>query len=117
MKNKKGGYIMKEIFKNLLDYRKKAYENDNCLRISIIEEMQDNFKETEEDAMLLNLYIDTIASGKFETKSWMKKQVLGNIEESMAILEKNNIAGMLSIENIVYYTYVYLFKEIETCIA
>ena len=108
---------MKKIFKDLLTYRKKAYEEDNCLRISIIEEMQENFKETEEDAMLLNLYIDSIASGNFKPKSWMKEKVIGNIEESMQLLEKNNVAGMLSVENVVYYTYKYLFEEIKEAVA
>ena len=102
-----------KIFDKLIKYYKTLEGNSNYLVVNIIDELREKYLYNEAYADIMKKEITQKAGGDFKVTNGMIQNVLGNIEEALKILEKNNVScGKISLKNITYLTYKEVFKEI-----
>ena len=107
-----------KIFDKLIEYYKTAERDDCFLKANIIDTLREKYLYNEVHAMLIKEGIIKISTGDFTVTSDMTRNVLGNIEEALKILEKNNVScEKVSLENITYLTYREVYKEILSYIT
>ena len=102
-----------KIFDKLIKYYRTLEGNNYFLKANIIDGLREKYLYNDVHAEMMKEEITQKAGGNFTVTNDMTQNVLGNIEEALKILEKNNVScDKVSLKNITYLTYKEVFKEI-----